>query len=260
MRSYLSIFIFLCLSVSISAQDKLIKRSGEVYEGEVELLAFEGEMPYAILKQGKEKQTINFFDIKSIEKEGLGSIRTMKIGSQFKFVLLIKEGFLSLYRYSSTHRTDDFGLGVIQKFGSESLPVPGFIGFRNQMANYLSECNRLSKRIEAKELKRKDLDYIIEEFNSCVSTQQSDEKAISQPANLSPKKLVSLDQDLSNDFVTLLKYSEKVEDKAAVGDMFKDLIAKLESGEKLPDYLVTALKNAIAKDDKLLEVLNKIIK
>ena len=101
-------------------------------------LAFEGEMPYAILKQGKEKQTINFFDIKEIEKEGLGFDSYHENWQSIQICFLVKEGFLSLYRYSSTHRTDDFGLDVIQKFGSESLPVPGFIGFKNQMANYLA--------------------------------------------------------------------------------------------------------------------------
>lgn len=260
MRTYLSILALLFFSLYAMGQDKLTTRNGETFEGNVELLAFEGEMPYAIVKNGKEKSNINFFDIKEINKEGMGTVRTMKIGSEFKFVLLVKEGFLSLYRYSTSNRTDDFGINVIQKFGSESLPIPGIIGFRNQMADYLSECRPLSKKIETKELKRKDLDLIVEEYNSCIAVQQSEKAKVSPQVIKTETKISSSDQSLINDFVTLLKYSEKVDDKEAVTEMFSDLTTKINAGQKLPDYLVNALKSAVAKDDKLSNVLNKIIK
>ena len=61
------------------------------------------------------------------------------------------------------------------------------------------------------------------------------------------------------DFETLLKYSEKVENKESATEMFSDLSSKLKKGEKVPDYLVNALKGAIKNDNKLVELLNKII-
>ena len=260
MKTCLFIFTLLFISLSALSQDKLITRSGETLEGEVELLAFDGAMPYAVVKNGKKKRNVDFFDIKEVTKEGLGSVRTMKIGSDFKFVLLIREGFLSLYRYSNSNRTDDFGSQVIQKFGSESLIVPGFIGFTNQMADYLSECNRLSKRIEAKELKRKDLDYIIDEYNSCAAAQQAEERKDSSQPVKAEKAILNNNQSLINDFFTLLKYSDKVEDKESITEMFNDLATKIEAAQKLPDYLVSALKLAVATDDKLSSLLNKILK
>ena len=61
------------------------------------------------------------------------------------------------------------------------------------------------------------------------------------------------------DFEALLKYSEKVEDKDNVIDMFSNFSSKLNNGEKASDYLINAIKNAIKNDKKLMELMNKII-
>ncbi|KYG75012.1 hypothetical protein EV198_0465 [Roseivirga ehrenbergii] len=259
MKRYLSIFTLLLLSFSVAGQDILTKHSGETLTGDVQLLSNSDGMPYAVVKNGKDKETIKLFDISNISMEEFGLIKPMKIGEQYHFGLLVSEDYLSVYKYSNSNRMDDFGMVALQKFGAPAFALPGIMGFRKLMADYLSDCEEVSDKIEEKEFTRKDIDQIVADYNGCIALKNSiNEQPASYYQSAAPK-IAASKQSMLEDFETLLKYSEKVENKESATEMFSDLSSKLKKGEKVPDYLINALKGAIKNDSKLVELLNKII-
>ncbi|WP_339607062.1 hypothetical protein [uncultured Roseivirga sp.] len=258
MKRYLSIFTLSILSFSATGQDILTKLSGETITGDVKLLANSDGMPYAIVKNGKDKEKVELFSIKNISLPEIGLVKPIKVGEQYRFGLLEIEGYLSVYKYSTSNRMDDFGTTALQKFGGSTFVLPGIVGFRKLLSDYLSDCPEVSDKIDEKELKRNDIDQIVNDYNACIALKNSiEQNPISYNTNVS--NISESKQTMLKDFEALLKYSEKVEDKDNVIDMFSDFSSKLNNGEKASDYLINAIKNAIKNDKKLVELMNKII-
>tara|TARA_R110000796_G_scaffold252627_1_gene388926 strand:- start:7274 stop:8056 length:783 start_codon:yes stop_codon:yes gene_type:complete len=259
MKRYLSIFTLSILSFSATGQDILTKLSGETMTGDVQLLANSDGMPYAVVKNGRDKETVELFSIKDISIPEFGLIKPIKIGEQYRFGLIVSEDYLSVYKYSTSNRMDDFGMIALQKFGGAAFALPGIVGFKKLMSDYLSDCPEVSDKIDEKELKRNDIDQIVKDYNGCIALKNSVEQKPISYYQASASKIPESKQTMLKDFETLLKYSEKVEDKDSVTDMFSDFSSKLNKGEKVPEYLINAIKNAIKNDEKLMELMNKII-
>ncbi|KYG73007.1 hypothetical protein [Roseivirga echinicomitans] len=259
MKRYLSIFTFLLLSFSAIGQDILTKRSGETMTGDVQLLSDSDGMPYAVVKNGKDKETVKLFDIQNISMPEYGLIKPMKIGEQYHFALLVSEDYLSVYKYSASNRMDDFGMMALQKFGGAAFALPGIMGFRNLMTDYLSDCKEVSDRIEEKELKRGDIDQIVEDYNGCIALKNSTQQEAVSYYKPATSKISKTMEALLQDFEDTLKTSKQVEDKGQVSEMFSDFSSKIKKGEKVPEYLINALKDAIKNDQKLVELMKKII-
>lgn len=259
MKRYLFIFTILLFSLPAIGQDILTKLSGETITGDVQLLAHSDGMPYAVVKNGKDKETIKLFDIQNISMPEFGFIKPLKVGEQYRFALLISEDYLSVYRYSASNRMDDFGMMALQKFGESAFALPGIMGFKKFMSDYLSECPEVADKIDEKELKRNDIDQIVKDYNGCIALKNAAKQEPTSYYKATASKISASKQDMLKDFETLLKYSEKVENKDSVTDMFADLSSKLNSGDKVPEYLINAIKSAIKNDDKLVELMNKII-
>ncbi|WP_323756253.1 hypothetical protein [Roseivirga sp.] len=260
MKRYLFIFTLLLLfSITAMGQDILTRRSGETMTGDVQLLSDSDGIPYAVVKNGKDKETVKLFDIQNISMPEFGLIKPMKIGEQYRFALLVSEDYLSVYKYSTSNRMDDFGMTALQKFGGAAFALPGIMGFKNLMTDYLSDCKEVSNKIEEKELKRGDIDQIVEDYNGCIALKNSTQQENVSYYNSTASRISETKEALLKDFDKLLKASKQVEDKNVVSEMLSDLTSKLKKGEKVPEYLINALKDAIKNDQKLLELMNKII-
>lgn len=227
--------------------------------GDVQLLSNSDGMPYAIVKNGKDKETVKLFDIQNISMPEFGLIKPMKIGEQYRFALLVSEDYLSVYKYSSSNRMDDFGMIALQKFGGSAFDLPGIMGFRKLMADYLSDCKEVSDKIEEKEFKRGDIDQIVADYNGCIALKNSIQQETVSYYKATAPKISETKGALLLDFEKLLKASKQVEEKDVVSEMFSDLSSKIKKGEKVPEYLINAIKDAIKNDQKLVELMNKII-
>ncbi|MGW8123077.1 hypothetical protein ACV07N_10510 [Roseivirga echinicomitans] len=258
MKRFFTLLTLLLISISAIGQDVLTKLSGETLTGDVQLVSNSDGMPFAIVKNGKDKETVKLFDIQNISMTAHGFIKPMKIGEQYRFALLVSEDYLSVYKYSDTNRIDDFGMVALQKFGEAAIAVPGLMGFKKLMTEYFSDCPEVSNKIDSKELKRNDLDQIAADYNGCIAMRSSTKQQPSYYANTS-SKISESKQTMLKDFETLLKYSEKVDNKDSVNEMFSDLSSKLNNGEQVPEYLIKAIKDAVKADQKLVALISKII-
>lgn len=259
MKRLFTLLLIISISYTAYGQDWLVTLSGDTLRGEVQLLP-SGNLPYALVKNDSGKEKVELLNIRNIYRQNIGLIKPMKVGESYKFAHLVKEGYLSLLRYSNDDRLDDFAFNVLQKLDGQTIEVPGLIGFRKTMGDFLGDCPVVAEKIEAKELGRKDIDQIVDEYNGCIQNKETfitgqqvnTQKIESSPVNTELKNLLS-------DFETLLKYSAQVENRTDAQQMFSDLSNKLENGQSVPNYLISGLREAVSKDEKLKELLEKIL-
>lgn len=115
----------------------------------------------------------------------LSRANNLGLGSFFSrdviFLRLIKDGSLKLFKYYESkssapvynHSTNTMGGGytykiesyILQKNNESLFRTRSQVSFRKDMANYLSDCPELAKKIVQKRYRKNDMALIVEEYN-----------------------------------------------------------------------------------------------
>lgn len=261
MKTSVYIILLMALSAQLSAQNTIITLRGDTLAGSFSLAKRGGNEFVDFVDEEGKKKKFKLFDIKRIISADDEIIEPIKIGDgQYTFGKLLIEGYLSLYSYRNENSTITFNEKILIKLDRTSMAVPGAFGFKKSMSKFLFECPEVSQKVSEKKLDRNDLEQILAEFNSCVA-----KKSASNANNTSilVQSSVTITDELQtqiDDFKTLLKYSEKIENKEDVSDMFSDMSKKLANKEKVPNYLKNILKGAVANDNKLKALIEVMLK
>jgi hypothetical protein len=164
---------------------------------------------------------------------------------------LLKSGYLSLYAFQLENQVTYDGLLLRKKDGA-TLEVPN-LGFKKLMSKYLSDCEQVSEKIDNGELNKKNLDKIIDEYNSCIEMRTSaHEKIISQNAEQS-KKINSWDT-----LEEKVKNKPDFEGKTNALEMISDIKNKIRHEEKIPNFLLEGLKTSLSKAELSQELENAL--
>lgn len=262
MKTSIYIILLMALSVQLSAQNTVITLRGDTLAGTFSLAKRGGnEFVDFVDKNGKKKK-FKLFDIKRIISADDEIIEPINIGDgEYTFGKLMSEGYLSLYNYRGQNSTITFNEKIMIKLDGTSLPVPGAFGFRKSVSKFLFECPEVSQKVNNKKLSGDNLDQILTEFNTCIAVKSASN--VNSTGSSAPRPPAIVTDELQtqiDDFKTLLKYSDKVENKEDVSDMFSDLTKKLASKEKVPNYLKNILMGAVANDNKLKALLETMLK
>lgn len=229
MRFQLFAFVMLIGMMTFAQEDYLITLQGEKIVGDIELFQnrFYDE---AIIKTDDGKETYKVFQVESVRMDG-NDYKMVTYQNKKVFGQVLKEGPLSLL-YIRPENSHQFTLQYFDKKG-EYLEVPN-INFKKIVSDFLSDCPDLAVRIENKELKSADLDQIIDNYNRTCGTTD---------ASLPPPQ-VKISSSVNEPSKSLNELSQ----------LIIDIQAKLDNNEKVPSYLVEALKSYSEKD------INKEIK
>lgn len=261
MRTTLYIFMLIVLSAQLKAQNTVITLRGDTLNGTFSLAKRGGNEFVDFVDRENKKKKFKLFDIKQIITADGETIEPINVGDgDYTFGKLISKGYLNLYSYRSQNSTLTFNEKIMIKLDGTSLAVPGAFGFKKTVSKFLFECPVVSQKVSNKELSGDDLEQIIAEFNSCIQDQSNKNSAntsteVAKPQTIVPDKF----QTQVDDFKTLLKYSDKVENKADVADMFGDLVKKLTNKEKVPNYLKSILLSAVENDSKLKNLVENML-
>ncbi|MFY0592263.1 hypothetical protein [Roseivirga sp.] len=260
MKLAVSIFLFFCISFSITAQDTIITMRGDTLSGSFSL-AKKGVNEFVdFTDPNGKKQRLRLFDVKQIKTTEGEILEPIKIDKRYTFGKVIKKGYLSLHSYRSENSAVTFNQQILTNYDGNSMAVPGAFGFRKAVSRFLKACPSVSQKVEDKTLGRDELDQVIEEYNSCIKALS--EKNISSSAqNLPAETEVSPSVNTKKqDFNTLLKYADGIKNKGDVSDMFNDVMQKISTNQKVPNYLRKLITEAVSQDEKLSALLKEILK
>jgi hypothetical protein len=259
----ISIFLILLFSSLFSySQDILTKSTGEVVEGNIQILSNVTDAEFIVIKIGDKKETYNLLSIKRVKMNDESEYRPIKINNQYRLAKILIDGYLSLLKYSSDSKRTTFDTEILLKADGDLRVVPGFFGFREGMSNFLGENTNLVTKIKSKEYVRKDLEIIVQEYNEFIESGQAlTNSTVDEPtqkiisSSISETKLKQLSK-----FESLLNESTAVKSKSEVEQIFKDFSSKLKGKENIPNYLINALRSSIEGDKALSELLEEILK
>ncbi len=269
MRKLNFILSLLVLFTSLSvAQDVVVKVNGEKLEGKINIAVNSLNREYATVKIGRKKEKLTLLEIREINMANGDVIKPVSYNNNYKFAKEISSGFLSHYKVTRDNSPEKFNMDLLYKMDGTHLVLAGKMGFRSATKVFLADCIKVADDIQKKKYSRNELERLVRDYNACVSKEgimskaAIEEKAKLDVAAEKEKQRLTLSKSLEQklaDFATLLKYSDKVSNKADVTAMFNDMSGKLRKKETIPNYLQQALKDALKTDPQLLKLISEIL-
>ncbi len=226
---------FLVLASGIvSAQDYVLTARGDSLTGEVRPLFYGAEKRVQLIADDKEKTTYSIFQVRAFSSEG-ELYHPVKGERGYEFMKLITPGYLSLYAFQLENQSRFDGL-LLKKMDGEFLVVPN-LGFKKYVSRFLEDCPAVVAGIDDGTLGKRDLDAIIETYNTCIE---------SRTPNLTSEAVTHRQQVIKVWTALEEKIREKEFDsrKDAL-DMVAEIRQKLERGETIPNFLSEGLKSAL---------------
>jgi hypothetical protein len=239
----------LVLSGELRAQsgDYLVPAFGDTLRGKVQPLTFGSFDQVQIILDGR-KRVFNVLEVRTFQCDKI-IYKPIKLNNKYWFMQLISSGYLSVYafRYENTPHFDG---RLLVTMDGRSLEVPN-IGFKGTMADFLDDCPALSDRIRSSELKKKDFELIVREYNNCRQ-----DNPVAQPA-VSP--LVDNRSLAALDAMERKATQVSFEGKADALELLADIRQKLGRGEKIPKYQVDVLRSYFESIDSTRNELQSLL-
>lgn len=268
-KTALTFYILLLFSGLSFAQDTLVKVNGEILEGRVNIATNSLNKEYASIKIGRKKTKLNLLEVREIKMANGDLIKPLGFGTSLKFGKELISGYLSYYRVTRDNSPEKFNGDLLYKMDGTYILLSGKIGFRSAARDFLGDCTRMADDIRNKKYQRNDIEKLVNDYNACVSQKglmsktAIEEKARQDRLAEKEQKRLELSKGLEqklSDFATLLEYSDKVSNKTDVTAMFNDVSGKLRKKEAVPNYLKTALTEALKTDPQLHKLIQEILK
>lgn len=254
------VFLF---SNLVLAQDTLVKINGDTLIGRINLGVDSFKKEYAIVKVDRKKNRVQLLDIRSIKMANGDILKPVGYGNTYKLGKEVVAGYMTYYKVTAPNSSEKFTTDILFKMDGTYLVLGGKIGFRGRTRDFLQDCAKIAKALNDKKYKRNDLVKLTQDYNNCLENDgfsnqstQAQQQASSQSTGQQLSK--SLEQKLS-DFSTLLEYSDKISNKSDVAAMFNDVAGKLRRKEVVPNYLKTALVEALKTDPKLTKLIKEVL-
>ncbi|MCX8489639.1 MAG: hypothetical protein ORN54_01070, partial [Cyclobacteriaceae bacterium] len=247
----LFLFILLLSTQIFSQSDYAVTSKGDTLRGATKILTYD-LIDRVQVKINNKKNVYTALEVKAIFVDGV-IYHTVKYDKGYRYMKLIKPGFLSLYGFRQPNQPAYDGQFLVMKNGT-SIEVPN-LTFKKSMANFLSDCAEVAERIKSGDLGKRDMDQIIDRYNSCLQfkTEQKIE-IIPAPTALETEKRVAV-----NTMISKVEASADFAEKADVFDLLKDLRSKVGRNEILPNYLIKDIKKYLGGQPQFGEDLEKLL-
>lgn len=219
-----------------TAQDYIVTNLGDSLTGEVKPLLYGSEKRVQFTDADGEKSTFTIFEVREFSYEG-DVFHPVKGDNGYVFMKLLQPGYLSLYAYQPENQTR-FDGRFLRKLDGESMVVPN-LGFKKYLSRFMEDCPEVAARIEAGEFSKRNLDELIDSYNTCViertaSQQQAMAGKEAQYNKISP--WIALEDDVRE-----RNFSEK----ATALEMIAEVKKKILRQEHIPNFLLEGLRNSL---------------
>jgi hypothetical protein len=246
----LLLLILILIHQVVRGQDYLVTTSSDTLHGEIRPLMFGPEKKVQVRSdEGKEIYSITqtrFFYVDGV------SYYPIKGPNGYTFMQLIKPGYLSLYRFQPQN-SNIYSANFLRKADGTGIELPN-IGFRKQMTEFLADCPDISARIESGELKRSDIDTIIDGYNACIAQRTQNVRKEIQ-TYVETKSALTLWQELH----TAIENEGEFENRETALEIVADIQNRVNRGEKVPNFIIQGLKDAVGNRSALAEPLNRAL-
>lgn len=249
--------IFLVLTLSFptifafSQTDFVITAKGDTLQGRAKILTYD-LLDRVQIVVDKKKKNFSALEAKTVFMDGV-NYHTVKYDKGYRYMKLVKSGFLSLYGFRLPNQSSYDGQYLLKKDGS-SMEVPN-LTFKKSMANFLSGCDEVESRIKSGDLGRRDLDQIIDRYNSCLQFKTEKKiETVPEPTPIESEKMIAI-----NSMISKVESSADFASKNDALDLLKDLRSKVGRNEILPNYLTKEIKNSLGAQPQFAENLDKLL-
>jgi hypothetical protein len=235
----------------VCAQDYLVTPQNDTLRGKVKLLNF-GTLPKVQLTTDEGKK--NVYEVIQVKSFTIDNdiYHTIRSAQNYSFMKLMVPGYLSLYAYQPTGQNSWDGRYLVKRDGS-SIEVPN-LAFKKRMTAFLEDCPAISGKIEMGDLNRNDLEEILKEYNACIVSKTERHQENIQITQEKKEKI--------NYWKTLedaLQSKPEFDGKSDAQDMIKEIKLKIQRSEKIPNFVIEGLKNALQNQDDLKKILQSAL-
>lgn len=233
----------------VNAQDFLVTTKGDTLTGEIKTLNYGPEKKVQLKGADNKKTVYSMFQVAyySLDKEVFYPV---KGPYGYSFMKLLKPGYLSLYNFTSENQMTYDGLYLLKKDG-KGIVVPN-ISFKKTLTSFLKDCPEVSTKIENDEFSKKDLEKIIDAYNACIISRTNHLTA--QQNSIGTKDKIGPWNILAEKIIAIENFSEKEN----VLEMISEVKKKISNAEKVPNFLISGIKQSIT-DSALQEDLANAI-
>ncbi len=252
MKNFLLLAGMLLVGLSAYAQDDWIAlQSGDTLYGKIGFIIKDRyHMDEVQIRVDKKKQTFTPLQVKRMEKKDNEYI-PIKLNAKYQFGLVVKEGYLSWYRYISPEggAYENFSMDVLIKKDGEMLMISNLF-IVNPVKKFLDDCVSLTKKLDEKEFTGKDLDKIIDYYNAWIESRTE----TFQQEEVKIESIVSIDG-----LMTKVKEDELLAGNEELQEMLMDVRSKKREGKPVPGYLTGAINDALQNHPDLLAEFKSIV-
>lgn len=234
LRTFLMLIV---LPVAAFAQtDYVITTKADTLRGEVRLLTYDN-IDRLQITTGKKKEMLTALQVLSVYHEEK-FYKPIQYDNRVLLMQQLKTGYLSLYAFRMPNQST-FDGRFLYRMDGKHLEVPN-LAFKKMMATYLESCTTVSDKIKSGELGKKELEQILDEYNTCMA---SAKPVLAEPTE--PEPVVT---QLTT---AIQKLKQKISDqnfnsKKDAVDLLNDLEKKAGRNETIPNYLLEGLKSYLA--------------
>lgn len=222
----------------------VITSKADTLYGKVRILSYD-LMDRVQLEAGKKKETFTALQVLSVSIDSQ-FYKPVKYENKILLMKLLKSGYLSLYAFQLEKQTRYDGRFLLKLDGT-GTELPN-LSFKKFMENFLKECKTVADKIRGGELTKKDINQIIDEYNTCMKNQVTTPPVVE--GNETLMAVESMIQKIE---------AEEFPSKKDALDLLRDIQKKVNKNESVPNYLTEGLKSYLSNVPSLADDLNKLI-
>ncbi|MEQ8580653.1 MAG: hypothetical protein RIC30_13850 [Marinoscillum sp.] len=217
MRVLLVLSLLITSTLHAQAQsDYLVTSSKDTLRGKVSLLLQEKLTEKVTVTTEDETRTFHSGQLIAARINEV-TYKSIKHGDKYRMMKEITPGYLGLYSFRFEDNYD-FDPKFLYKVTGEGQEIPTF-GFRAVAADFLSECPSIVQAIKDKTYKISELSTLVDDYNTrCLNTRMKSKGAEVKEINTLLDQIAELQQ------------------------LLRDIQAKKDAGEKIPQYMIKALE------------------
>ena len=237
-----------CLAAS--AQDYLVTTRTDTLKGEIKLLTF-GQMDQVQIAIDKKKKVYKPMEVSSLFIGG-EFYKPLTYENSIRFMKVLKTGYLSYYAFRLPNQTLYDGR-YLAKMDGQGIEAPN-LGFKKVITRFLEDCPEVTAKIKADELKRNDLEKIIDEYNLCI-----EKKTASSTKEIIAQQTGNVKLDAVKKLQAKVEAQETLTGKKDVTDLLADIADKIARQQSIPNYQLEALKGLLKDNEPTKEEVEKVI-
>ena len=255
-RFFIPAISLVCHSMVLAQTDYIVIAKGDTLHGEVKILTYD-LLDRVQLLADKKKKTYTAVQVRSIFVDN-EVYHPQRFDNSIRFMKLIKKGYVSMYLFRPANQMMYDGRFLI-KMDGKSLEVPN-IGFKKLISSFIEDCPEVFTKVKNEELKRGDLDKIINEYNQCITNKTKAPSVTAYPIITPPMDVVITDKtEAIKNLQSKVAALENLMDKKDVLDLLSDISDKASKEKAIPNYQLEALKGYLNSNEAVKAELEKVI-